>query len=307
MSKSKTCHPGLYLWHDVSASLGMKITEITRDSIDVHALRKGAGHKYEHGHALVVCGGPGQTGAARLAARGALRIGAGAVSLAVSPSAQMEVAGHVTAVMLRRVTDGRALHELLQDARINAVCIGPGMGMSAREAALVRCVLDSGAATVLDADALTLLAQDAALFALLHKGCVLTPHAGEFTRLFPTLAARWADDPAYSKLHAARDAAQLAGCTVLLKGVETVIAAPSGMCSIHHATGDRAVPWLATAGAGDVLSGFITGLLARGWSAVAAARTATWLHVESARQFGPGLIAEDLPDGLPQVLRQLGV
>jgi hydroxyethylthiazole kinase-like uncharacterized protein yjeF len=164
---------------------------------------------------------------------------------------------------------------------------------------------------VLDADALTLISRDARLFALLHEGCVLTPHAGEFARLFPDIAERLAAPavrgPAYSKVDATREAAARAGCVVLYKGADTVIAAPDGRCSINAAVYERAAPWLATAGSGDVLAGFITGLLARGFQPMQAAETAAWLHVECARSFGPGLIAEDLPEELPKVLRALGV
>ncbi len=164
---------------------------------------------------------------------------------------------------------------------------------------------------VLDADALTLLSRDPTLFALLHKDCVLTPHAGEFARLFPDIAAKLdapaIKGPAYSKVDASREAAARAGCVVLFKGADTVIASPDGTCAINSAAYDRAAPWLATAGSGDVLAGFITGLLARGFHPQQAAETAAWLHVECARSFGPGLIAEDLPEELPKVFRALGL
>jgi NAD(P)H-hydrate repair Nnr-like enzyme with NAD(P)H-hydrate dehydratase domain len=146
---------------------------------------------------------------------------------------------------------------------------------------------------------------------MLHERCVLTPHAGEFARLFPDiderLAAPATRGPAYSKVDAACEAAKRAGCVLLFKGPDTVIADPSGRCSINSAHYDRATPWLATAGAGDVLSGFIAGLLARGLEPMQAAETAAWLHVECARKFGPGLIAEDLPEQLPAVFRDLGL
>ncbi len=164
---------------------------------------------------------------------------------------------------------------------------------------------------MLDADALTILSQHPELFAMLHENCVLTPHAGEFGRLFPDIAAKLAapatTGPAYSKVDATREAAARAGCVVLFKGPDTVIADPSGRCSINSAHYDRAAPWLATAGSGDVLAGFITGLLARGFAPIQAAETAAWLHVECARSFGPGLIAEDLAEELPKVFRALGV
>ena len=164
---------------------------------------------------------------------------------------------------------------------------------------------------VLDADALTILSQNPDLFAALHKGCILTPHAGEFARLFPDIAEKLAapatKGPAYSKVDATREAAKRAGCVVLYKGPDTVIADPTGRCAINSAHYDRAAPWLATAGSGDVLAGFITGLLARGFSPFDAACTGAWLHVECALSFGPGLIAEDLADELPKVFRRLGL
>lgn len=232
------------------------------------------------------------------------------MTLGVPPAAQIEVAGQVTAIMLARVPDAAALEALLEDKRINALCIGPGLGLSEDHGSLVEAVLRSGRACVLDADALTLIARSAPLFGLLHQRCVLTPHWGEFSRLFPDIAgaldAEPTKGPAYSKVDATRDAAAKAGCTILFKGPDTVIADPSGAASIHAASYDRATPWLATAGAGDVLAGFITGLIARGFSTADAATAAAWLHVECARSFGPGLIAEDLPETLPGVLNALG-
>ncbi|MEX3314971.1 NAD(P)H-hydrate dehydratase [Sulfitobacter sp. PS-8MA] len=285
----------------------MDITEITRQTLDLRPLRKGPGHKYDHGHALVLSGGAGRSGAARMAARGALRIGAGAVTLGVPPAAQLEVAMQVTAVMLQRVPDGAALTEALKDRRISALCLGPGLGLGDRAYSMVAAAL-AAPRLVLDADAITILAKDDALRAKLHPGAVLTPHGGEFARLAPDLAEMAKDDRADAKAEAAERAAARLNCVLLLKGPETVIAAPDGRTLRHRATEDRATPWLATAGAGDVLSGFITGLLARGIAPPPeAAALATYLHAEAARAHGPGLIAEDLPELLPQVLRQLGI
>lgn len=266
-------------------------------------------HKYTHGHALILCGPTGQTGAARLAARGALRIGAGLVTLGVPAEAQQEVAAQITAIMMRQIGEARAFEEVLKDDRMNALCLGPGLGLDrARE--LVPVALGAKRATVLDADALTAYAADPAeLFDMLHENCVLTPHAGEFARLFPDIAEKLntpaVKGPAYSKVDATREAAKQAGCVVLFKGPDTVIAAPNGKCSINSAAYEREAPWLATAGSGDVLAGFITGLLARGFTPMGAAESAAWLHVECALKFGPGLIAEDLPEVLPQVLKDL--
>ncbi|MES0823992.1 NAD(P)H-hydrate dehydratase [Ruegeria sp. SCP11] len=276
------------------------------------AKKPGVGqHKYGYGHALVLSGGAGKTGAARLAARGALRIGAGLVTLGVPPSAQMEVAAHVTAIMLQRVEGGSGLSDVLADERLNALCLGPGMGVErARE--MVPIALGAKRATVLDADALTAFADDpASLFAQLHENCVLTPHGGELARLFPDISEKLTaiptKGPAFSKVDATREAAKRAGCVVLFKGPGTVIAAPDGRCSVNAATQERAAPWLATAGSGDVLAGFIAGLLAREFEPMQAAEVAAWLHVECARTFGPGLIAEDLPEQLPKVFKNLNM
>ncbi len=306
------------------------------------AVFKRSGHKYTHGHALILAGPPGRGGAARLAARGALRIGAGLVTVGCPPAALQENAAALTAIMLKPVADADAFGSILGDHRINALCLGPGLGTGEREAALVAAALgvsvvpgstrdrggpgtalaDGGPgsspgrqkqrrAVVLDADALTILSRHPDLFAALHDRCVLTPHEGEFARLFPDTAEKLnapaTTGPAYSKVDATREAAARAGCTVLFKGPDTVIADPSGRCAINSAHYDRAAPWLATAGSGDVLAGFIAGLLARGVGPILAAETAAWLHVECALSFGPGLIAEDLPEELPKVFRGLGL
>jgi len=274
-------------------------------------LAKAEGHKYAHGHALVLAGPPGRGGAARLAARGALRIGAGLVTLGAPAAAMAEHAARLDAVMLRAVETAEDLRAVLADGRIGALCLGPGLGLDARAAGLVAAALAARRAAVLDADALTHLARAPDLFAALHGGCVLTPHGGEFARLFPDIAARLAEPatggPAWSKVDATREAAARAGCVVLFKGPDTVIADPGGRCSISAACRDRAAPWLATAGSGDVLAGFVAGLLARGFAPMQAAETAAWLHVDCALAFGPGLIAEDIPEALPEVFRRLGL
>ena len=269
-------------------------------------------HKYGHGHALILAGGPGRGGAARLAARAALRVGAGLVTLACPPAALAENAARLDAIMLRAVGDAAALAALLADRRLNALCLGPGLGRGEGARAMVAAALAARRPLVLDADALTSFAADPdALFAMLHARAVLTPHGGEFARLFPDIAERLAAPalrgPAFSRIDAARAAAARAGCTLLLKGPDTVIAGPDGRAALHGAAYGRAAPWLATAGAGDVLAGLIAGLLARGLAPMPAAETAAWLHAEAARAFGPGLIAEDLPEALPEVLRALGV
>ena len=289
--------------------LDRKVTPMMARLAEPGNLGKAAGHKYSHGHALILTGGAGKGGAARLAARAALRIGAGLVTVGCPPAALQENAARLDAVMLKSVRGAEGLAEALQEARINALCVGPGLGL-ARAQALVPAALKAARAMVLDADALTAFADaPEQLFDMLHEDCVLTPHGGEFARLFPDIAEKLGEPartgPAYSKVDATREAAERAGCTVLLKGPDTVIAAPDGRCAINSAHYDRAAPWLATAGSGDVLAGFITGLLARGFAPLDAASTAAWLHVECARRFGPGLIAEDLPETLPEVLRDL--
>lgn len=312
-------------------------------------LRKSSGHKYNHGHVLVASGGVGKTGAARLAARAALRVGAGLVTVASPPSALMENAMHLTAIMARRCAGAEGLAEILADPRFNSVCLGPGLGVGEETRAMVSAAMGKRA-VVLDADALTSFADDPEeLFDAIGgvKGpgsssierVVLTPHDGEFRRLFPDLAEAWTPtDPALvwrrggdtasigamptpsdrqafaaarataiSKVDAARAAARRSGAVVLLKGADTIVASPSGRVSLHSATYDRGVPWLATAGAGDVLAGLIAGLAARSYDLHAACANAAWLHVEAARAFGPGLIAEDLPEMVPKVFRGMGL
>lgn len=271
-------------------------------------------HKYGYGHTLVLSGGVGKGGAARLSARGALRIGAGLVTVGAPPSAIIENAAQLNAIMLTRIEGAEGLSEVLQDDRINSLVMGPGLGLSEKTREMTLIALQNAKRSiVLDADALTVFQDDpAALFeATQGEKVVLTPHTGEFARLFPDIAKRLSDPatkgPAYSKVDAAREAASRAGCVVLLKGPDTVVAGPNGAASVISAAYDRACPWLATAGSGDVLAGFIGGLLARGLSPKSAAETGAWLHQECAREFGPGLIAEDLPETLPIVFRNLGL
>ncbi|QXT38962.1 NAD(P)H-hydrate dehydratase [Gymnodinialimonas ceratoperidinii] len=273
--------------------------------------RKKTGHKYDNGHALVVSGGPSKTGAARLAARAALRIGAGLVTVASPPTALAENAMQLTAIMTRRCGGAAGLSEILEDARFTALCLGPSLGVGEQTRAMVRAALGPRF-VVLDADALTSFEEDPSeLFEAIAavgepERVILTPHGGEFGRLFPDENAAL-DAGDISKLDAVREAAQRSGAVVLLKGADTVIASPDGRSSIHAAHCARSVPWLATAGAGDVLAGLIAGLAARSDDLHRAAADATWLHVEAARAFGPGLIAEDLPEMVPRVLRDMGV
>ena len=260
-----------------------------------------AGHKYTRGHALVLAGGIEAVGAARLAARAALRAGAGLVTLGVPGSALMAHAARgPDALMLRRANGASGAADLLKDARRNAVVLGPAYGVGAQTRDTVAQVLAARRATVLDADALTSFAGEAGALAALtaaHGRCVLTPHEGEFARLFPPDPA----GPALSKLgRALSAAAQLTG-VVVLKGPDTVIAAPDGRAAIN----DNAPPWLGTAGSGDVLAGLIGGLMAQGLAPFEAARAGVWLHGEAGRIAGRGLIADDLPEAVRAVLAGL--
>ncbi len=257
------------------------------------------GHKYDRGHALVVSGPMEHTGAARMAARGALRIGAGLVTVASPLDALYVNAAHLTAIMLLPMESATGLSEILEDRRKNAVLLGPALGVGEDTCALVEAALASGAATVLDADALTSFAEDASALAravieLPDRPVVMTPHEGEFHRLFPDLTEG-------AKLARAREAAAHMGAVVVLKGPDTIIASPDGRAAIN----EDAPAWLATAGAGDVLGGFVVGLLAQGMPAFEAACAAVWLHGATASSVGPGLIAEDLPERLPEVLRRI--
>jgi ADP-dependent NAD(P)H-hydrate dehydratase / NAD(P)H-hydrate epimerase len=254
-------------------------------------------HKYARGHAVVVSGPAHATGAARMAARAALRVGAGLVSVASPLDAVTVNASALTAIMVKPFSGAAGLSELLTDKRFNSVVVGPGCGVGAATRNLVTAVLASGAGAVIDADALTSFSENPNdLFVLLRERCVLTPHEGEFERVFPGLLKR-----SPTRVEAARTAAAAAKCTVVLKGPDTAIAAPDGRVAITS----NAPPTLATAGSGDVLSGLIGGLLAQGFESYNAAAAATWLHGEAASRFGPGLIAEDLPELLPAVLAAL--
>lgn len=252
-----------------------------------------AAHKYNRGHVAVVSGPMTATGAARLAAHGALRAGAGLVTLLSPPEAVLVNAAHLTAVMLKPAGTPEALAGAVGERKINGVVAGPGMGVGEETRAKILALTGTGLPLVLDADALTSFAEGPdALFNALPEGSVLTPHDGEFGRLFPDLA----DEP--SKVARAQRAAARAGATVLIKGADTVIAAPDARTAINA----NAPPWLATAGAGDVLAGIIAGFRAQGMPAFEAACAGVWVHGAVARLFGPGLIAEDLPQFLPRVL-----
>lgn len=271
--------------------------------------KAGAAHKHAHGHVLALAGGPARGGAARLAARAALRVGAGLATVGAPGAALIENAARLDAVMTRRVDGPQDFAAALVEGRVAAVVVGPGLGLDARGRALLAAALASPARLTLDADALTLLAEMEDWPGRLRAGpgarAVLTPHMGEFARLFPDLAAGAANPDLGGRPSAARAAAARCGGVVLLKGRDTLIAAPDGRLALHAAVGDRAAPQLATAGSGDVLAGLICGLAARGLAPFEAACAGAWLHVEAALALGPGLTADDLPEALPAVLRAL--
>lgn len=256
------------------------------------------GHKYRRGHALVVSGPMTRTGAARLAAGAALRL-AGLATLASPPGALAVNAAHLTAVMLKRCEGAAGLAEILEDARFSSVALGPALGLGAESRALVLAALASGAAVTLDADGLTAFAQDPeTLFTATADRAapvVITPHDGEFARLFPDLAAL--PRPARARAAAARS-----GAVVVLKGPDTAIAAPDGRLAVNA----NAPPWLAAAGSGDVLTGIVAGILARAEApGFEAACAAVWLHGAAGAEAGPGLTAEDLSAALRPVLARL--
>lgn len=259
------------------------------------------GHKYGRGHAVVMSGGRWTAGAARLAARGCLRAGAGLVTVACPEGAALVHAASYAALMVRHVENSGDLGDLLVDHRYSSVVLGPGLGLGDETRDMVEAAVAEHRSLVLDADALT--SYGGAPQALAEriagaKAAVITPHEGEFARLFADTDLIPADA---DKLTRTRAAAQALKAVVVLKGADTVVAAPDGRASIA----ENAPPFLATAGAGDVLAGILGGLLAQGMPAFEAAAAAVWLHGEAARQAGPGLIADDLPEALPKVYAAL--
>lgn len=252
-------------------------------------------HKHARGRMIVVSGNAWSTGAARLAARAGLRAGAGLVTLLSPPEALAVNAAHLEAVMLRPFETEAELEAAARD--VDVAVIGPAAGLDEATVSNVFALASTGAALVVDADALMVFRHDVTeLFSVLDRDDVLTPHPGEFERLFPGLLR---DSP--ERLSATREAARRAGAIVLLKGYDTVIAAPDGRCAVNS----NGSVWLATAGSGDVLAGLIAGLIAQGMESFDAACAGVWIHSAAASLHGPGLIAEDLPGLVPQVLAGL--
>jgi len=260
--------------------------------------KSGARHKYDYGHAVIISGPPGQGGSARLAAHGALRIGAGLVSVLASQKAQAEHAAHLNAIMVKTYANGSGFDDALTKLKPSAICIGPNLGVTANRRAILAQVLARKQSLCLDADALTIIASNPDIMpSVPHAQTVMTPHEGELRRLIPA-----AFKATTCRMTLAQNAAQAMNCCVLFKGQDTIVSQPNlPNCIIsskpfHHAA------WLATAGSGDVLAGIITGLLARGFSAFDAATLGAHLHLQCADAVGPGLIAEDIPEAIPHVL-----
>lgn len=233
------------------------------------------------------------TGAARLTAMACARAGAGLVTIAAPASVWPIYAGAVTSVMVHPMRDSGMLDEILSDARINSIVVGPGAGISDLTRKQAMQALASKRAVVLDADAFSVFGTDPqSLFDAILGPCVLTPHEGEFNRIFSTTGG---------KLDRALKAACESGAVMVLKGSDTVVASPNG----HAVINSNAPPELATGGTGDVLAGLIAGLMAQGMPAYEAACAGVWLHGAAASLFGPGLVSDDLPGLIPRVLRRL--
>jgi hydroxyethylthiazole kinase-like uncharacterized protein yjeF len=254
-----------------------------------------ASHKHARGRLIVVSGDAWSTGAARLAARAGLRIGAGLVTLLSPTEALVSNAAHLEAVMLKPFDTDLELEQAA--AEVDAAIVGPAAGVTETTLLNVLALARTGAALVLDADAITVFRDDPEeLFSVLDRDDVLTPHPGEFERLFPGVLKASPE-----RITAARRAAERADAVVVLKGADTVVAAPDGRAAVNV----NGSPWLATAGSGDVLAGFIGGLVSQGMESFEAACAAAWIHAEAGELHGPGLIAEDLPGLAPAVLRRL--
>jgi hydroxyethylthiazole kinase-like uncharacterized protein yjeF len=273
--------------------------KITAEHLDM-LNKSGERHKYDYGHAVVVSGPPSQGGAARLAARCALRIGAGLVSVLASHTAQAENAAQLNAIMLKSYVDKRDFAERLTALDSTAICIGPNLGICDESRAKLADALSREIPLCIDADAITLIAQDRdQMKPASNSQVIMTPHEGELRRLIPDAFATTS-----CRVTLAQIAAKSMNCIILFKGLDTVIARPDGAYTVVSSKPFRSAAWLATAGTGDALSGIITGLLARGFSVFDAAAVGANVHLHCADIIGPGLIADDIPEAIPDVLKR---
>jgi ADP-dependent NAD(P)H-hydrate dehydratase / NAD(P)H-hydrate epimerase len=288
---NKRSHDPL-LFQNAPAFWQDKLPKLTRDS-----------HKYTRGHCLVVSGPEFQTGASRLSATAALNNGAGAVTIVGDKHALRIHAAHVTAIMMREAESPERFAAVLAKGRFDAAIIGPASGIGSQTLNRIQMALDAKLPLVLDADALTSMigrVEHIRNSSDILPLCVMTPHAGEFAKLFMPLLARDANFQALpskrqqSKVEQARSAARIAKAVIVFKGADTVIAAHGGRAVINRNAG----PELATAGSGDVLSGLIGAHLAGGMPAFEAAAAAVWLHGFLGQQIGVGLTADRLVDAV---------
>ncbi|MCY4185852.1 MAG: NAD(P)H-hydrate dehydratase [Rhodobacteraceae bacterium] len=264
--------------------------------------KHGASHKYDHGHALILSGSQGKMGAAELAGASALRIGSGLVTLGLPRDAFQIYSNNLKALMVTPADEPKDLQECLEDTRINALCLGPGLGLGRKTREFTNAALASGRNVVLDADALTSFKDNhKSLFMQLHEKTVLTPHFGEFAKLFPDLATRMKSGN-YPLLTSVQKASTRSGAIILLKGRQTVVASPDGKTYLVDGVKFENSSWLATAGSGDVLAGMITGLMARNITPLKSAVLSVYLHLKAASLLGPGLIADDIPNTIPRVI-----
>ncbi|VAV90167.1 NAD(P)H-hydrate epimerase / ADP-dependent (S)-NAD(P)H-hydrate dehydratase [hydrothermal vent metagenome] len=257
-------------------------------------------HKHNRGRLWVGCGGHLQTGAARLAARAGLRIGAGWVMLGGSKKAMQVCAAHETSIVLQTRPKHQSMAKTLQTSPVpDCVILGPAGGIGARMRADILDVLRSGIAAVLDADALRVMsAEPEVFFELCNENTVLLPHEAEFLGLFPDLNQTFGH-----KINRVKAAASRAGCTVLLKGADSVIANATGRAVVNTKTS----AWLATLGTGDVLAGMVGGLMAQRVGGMDATCAAVWIHGALGQNLGAGLIAEDLPNEIPNILKNMAI
>ncbi len=265
--------------------------------------KKGSEHKYGYGHSLVLSGSRSKMGAAELAGIAALRVGSGLVTLGLHKDTFYNHTSEVKALMKAKIYNKENLCDVLSDERINALCLGPGLGIEENTRDLIKTALEAKRHVVLDADAISAFQDDPnSLFEQLHDKVVLTPHFGEFARLFPDLARKIRKEN-FTKIKAVQQASILCGANVLLKGQQTIIASPGGQTYLVNGSDFKNSSWLATAGSGDVLAGMITGLMARSITPIKSAVLAAYIHLQTSNLYGPGLIADDIPNMIPRVLQ----